>query len=301
MASSDPSLDHLLTLINQTMKKYIILSSLLFLTFIIGAVVRTSFAGSLTPSVSPASTMYTLEDIYTKLTDSTTTATEGTASFTTPGTVSATLHNLKQIYELIPTIDATKVLCGTTYLGVAGSASAGYTHASAPLKTGQTTCYDVSGNSICCASTGQDGQYQAGVARSYTDNGDGTVTANSTGLMWQKCTVGLSGSTCATGSATSMDLSTSISTCEALSLASHTDWRLPNLLELESIVNPAFESPAIDTTYFPATPSSGAYWSSTGNALFIGHSDVWQVEFGYGGSSLQNKTASTLYARCVRG
>ena len=54
-------------------------------------------------------------------------------------------------------------------------------------QTGQTTCWDKNGNVIPCAGTGQDGDIQAGVAwpnPRFTDNGDGTVTDNLTGLMW---------------------------------------------------------------------------------------------------------------------
>jgi len=53
--------------------------------------------------------------------------------------------------------------------------------------TGQTGCWDSSGGSITCADTGQDGDIQAGVALPdprFTDNGDGTVTDNLTGLIW---------------------------------------------------------------------------------------------------------------------
>jgi len=56
-------------------------------------------------------------------------------------------------------------------------------------ETGQTTCYDISGTVIPCTGTGQDGEIQTGVAwpnpRS-TDNGDGTMTDNLTGLVWAK-------------------------------------------------------------------------------------------------------------------
>src|SRR5207247_8582198 len=52
--------------------------------------------------------------------------------------------------------------------------------------TGQTTCWDSSGNVIPCAGTGQDGDLQKGAPLSYTDNGDGTITDNNTGLMWEK-------------------------------------------------------------------------------------------------------------------
>ncbi len=57
--------------------------------------------------------------------------------------------------------------------------------------TGQTKCYQVVSPyaEIHCAGTGQDGAYNIN-PMSYTDNGNGTVTDNNTGLMWQKCSVG---------------------------------------------------------------------------------------------------------------
>src|SRR5256712_5381503 len=51
---------------------------------------------------------------------------------------------------------------------------------------GQTTCWDSSGNVIPCAGTGQDGDLQKGAPLSYTDNGNGTITDNNTGLLWEK-------------------------------------------------------------------------------------------------------------------
>ncbi len=56
------------------------------------------------------------------------------------------------------------------------------------LKTGQTACFDVVGSSIDCAGTGQDGELQSGATRSYTINADGTITDNSTGLIWETLT-----------------------------------------------------------------------------------------------------------------
>src|SRR4030095_1336400 len=52
--------------------------------------------------------------------------------------------------------------------------------------TGQTTCWDSSGVVIPCAGTGHDGDIQAGATLAYTDNGDGTITDNNTGVMWEK-------------------------------------------------------------------------------------------------------------------
>lgn len=55
--------------------------------------------------------------------------------------------------------------------------------------TGQTTCYHPGGSVITCPPPGdplaQDGSYDINPL-SYTDNGDGTVTDNNTGLVWQQ-------------------------------------------------------------------------------------------------------------------
>ena len=54
-------------------------------------------------------------------------------------------------------------------------------------QTGQTQCYDTSGNAINCPGTGQDGEIQAGVAwpePRFTTNADTTVKDNLTGLVW---------------------------------------------------------------------------------------------------------------------
>ncbi len=56
-------------------------------------------------------------------------------------------------------------------------------------KTGQTKCYDTRGGEIVCSGTGQDGEFQKGVAwpnPRFTDNNNGTVKDNLTGLVWLK-------------------------------------------------------------------------------------------------------------------
>ena len=101
----------------------------------------------------------------------------------------------------------------------------------------------------------------------FTDNGDGTVTDTDTGLLWQQTTGG------------SMAWEAALTYCESLTLAGHTDWRLPNRKELRSIVDYTKYSPAIDTAYFPDTLSSD-YWSST---TYADYSDyVWYVLFNHG-------------------
>jgi hypothetical protein len=56
-------------------------------------------------------------------------------------------------------------------------------------QTGQTQCWDASGNLIPCAGTGLDGEVQAGVplpTPRFQDNRNGTVTDKLTGLIWLK-------------------------------------------------------------------------------------------------------------------
>src|SRR5436309_15474518 len=52
--------------------------------------------------------------------------------------------------------------------------------------TGQTTCWNSSGNVIPCAGTGEDGERRGGAPLAYADNGNGTVTDLNTGLVWEK-------------------------------------------------------------------------------------------------------------------
>ena len=51
--------------------------------------------------------------------------------------------------------------------------------------TGQTSCYNSAGGIISCTGAGQDGSFIVNL-ESYTDNGNGTVTDNITGLLWQQ-------------------------------------------------------------------------------------------------------------------
>lgn len=78
------------------------------------------WAGSLTPTSDPAASGYTLADIYNRL-DTNAPATAGDHSFSPSASPSGSLYTLTQIYDKIPAIDGTKILEGTTYLGVDGA------------------------------------------------------------------------------------------------------------------------------------------------------------------------------------
>lgn len=72
-----------------------------------------------------------------------------------------------------------------------------------------------------------------------TDNVDGTITDSKTGLMWKKCMEGVSGNNCDSGAATSFTWETALQQpglVNSVGFAEHSDWRLPNVKELASLV-----------------------------------------------------------------
>jgi hypothetical protein len=85
----------------------------------------------------------------------------------------------------------------------------------------------------------------------YSISADGTEVRDlKTGLIWQRCTVGMSwdGSTCS-GTSTPHNWEDALAYA-----ATQTGWRLPNLKELHSLVERSCANPAINETAFPNTP-----------------------------------------------
>ena len=123
------------------------------------------------------------------------------------------------------------------------------------------------------------------------NNGDGTVTDTSTGLMWQK-----------TGSSTEMTWEQALAYCESLEVnatenpGGYSGWRLPTIKELVSLADFSRYNPTINTTYFRNTVSS-FYWSSTTNAGNPYY--AWGVDFDYGYDGSNN--IGYNYVRAVRG
>ncbi|MDI7270079.1 MAG: DUF1566 domain-containing protein [Myxococcota bacterium] len=122
------------------------------------------------------------------------------------------------------------------------------------------------------------------------------VEDSRTGYLWQGCPAGLTGASCTTGSDSMMNWQSALAYCEGLDWGGRTDWYLPNVTELTSIVDDSRISPSIDTTAFPATPSSYS-WSSSS---YSGSSSyAWHVNFSSGNVSNLDKTNS-YYVRCIR-
>ena len=96
----------------------------------------------------------------------------------------------------------------------------------------QSKCYDT-GSSISCGNDffGQDAQYD-GYQPQYKDNGDGTVTDQVTGLMWQQ------------DPGNKMDYDEAVDGADSFELAGYDDWRVPTIKELYSLILFSGEDPS---------------------------------------------------------
>jgi hypothetical protein len=184
------------------------------------------------------------------------------------------------------------------------------------LKTGQTTSYG----------PGSDGDVQAGVARQYVDNGDGTITDTGTGLMWEK--KDRSGSIHDFGTTYTWGMTSPPYTMNGTMVSSflpalnaapcfagHCDWRIPNVNELQSLANYQTYSPGVDTAFNTSCAAgctvdgaggtsmcsctqSSYYWSST--TFQSGPLLAWFVSFSDGYAYAFSKSYN-YYVRAVRG
>lgn len=123
----------------------------------------------------------------------------------------------------------------------------------------------------------------------YTDNGDGTVTDNSTGLMWAQDDSGYG-----------MNWLEALEYANNSEIAGYSDWRLPNTKELQSLVDYDKDTwPAINTDFFNMTVTnfnseedSAYYWTGTTQgdfkytACYISFGQAW---------SKKNSSATTYY------
>jgi len=127
------------------------------------------------------------------------------------------------------------------------------------------------------------------IAGSFTRNANGVVTDSRTNLQWQDDYSDNNNSIKVTA------WQSAIEYCENLTLDGNSDWRLPNLNELTSLVDDTTYNPAIDGVF--QNTNSDTYWSSTTNAY--SYDSAWIIYFDYGYQYNYYKGVS-CYIRCVR-
>ncbi len=122
-------------------------------------------------------------------------------------------------------------------------------------QTGQTQCWDSTWNLTTCDGTGEDGDYQAGVewpTPRFTDRGNGTVRDNLTGLIWLKDTVCSYQFGGTWWEALTFANTLASGRCGLTDGSVAGDWRLPNIKELQSVVDFSQENPALPADHpFP--------------------------------------------------
>ncbi len=122
------------------------------------------------------------------------------------------------------------------------------------------------------------------VVTHFTNNTNETVTDNFTNLIWQK-----------TPAADSLSWINALLYADTLSFAGITEWRLPNIKELQSINNEKLSNPSVDTNYFKVI-NNKKFWSSTTLPNQI--AEAWYLNNRFGITSYDLKTNKD-YVICV--
>jgi hypothetical protein len=196
---------------------------------------------------------------------------------------------------------AANIKNGVTLFGVTGTLSTGVP------KTGQATSSTV----------GDDGDLEKGVALPtprFTDNGNGTVTDNLTGLIWLKNVICGGTRTWANALAFANSLhdgwtgDSSGGDCGLSDGSTAGQWRLPNVREMHSLIHYGYADPAMSNTagtgkWTNGDPFTnvglGGYWTSTYNPK--NSSDAWYVELRQGDILGLYRTSSAPFFWPVRG
>ncbi len=210
--------------------------------------------------------------------------------------------------------------------------------------TGGTAC-SVAGSVVPCAGTGQDGDARAGAPLAYRDNGDGTITDLNTQLTWEKKSndgslhdqdncypwVGTCSGDTGTACGRNVDCAAVGGTCDAIdcqsgasgltifewvdmlnaaSFAERSDWRVPSVRDLKSIldyggsarlISPEFDSACVSGCAVStcSCTGSGTHWTATTVAGTV-PSQAFDLSFTSGFVSTRAKS-STRVVRAVRG
>ena len=237
-------------------------------------------AGIMDPSNAPAPTMYTLTEIYQKQADTY----ELVEAMASPQSLAPTTAVVQTGYYEATTLDAVdgdltagNIREGVVIFGITGTHSGGQVP-----KTGQT-------NTLFA---GDDGEYESGAVwpgpRFTIQAETNVVKDNLTGLLWARNA----------NQGGAMNWTNALIFCEALSLGGFSDWRLPNVRELESLVNYGASDPALPAGYPFTAVQSDYYWS--GSSYFSGATFAWGISI-YDGNLWNEAKTALHYVWPVRG
>ncbi|MFN2334086.1 MAG: DUF1566 domain-containing protein [Wenzhouxiangellaceae bacterium] len=116
----------------------------------------------------------------------------------------------------------------------------------------------------------------------FVDLGDGSVRHQDSGLQWMRCALGQTydDQRCA-GQANVYSWADARTEVEQVNrsgqFGNYSDWRLPSVDELKTIIEGCRQAPAINTTIFPDTPASG-FWTRTYRDRDDSGRDLYQTE-----------------------
>ena len=150
----------------------------------------------------------------------------------------------------------------------------------------KTETISAGGNKIFSTRAVRDVTPPPTIPNHFTNNGNGTITDNLTGLIWQKIVY-----------SDSITWGQALTYADTLTLNGNTDWRLPNIKELESISDESLINPSINRTFFTSMVTN-KYWSST--TLPNQTAKAWYLDTQFGITTYDAKTVRH-YLICVRG
>ncbi len=125
----------------------------------------------------------------------------------------------------------------------------------------------------------------------FTRSENGIVTDSSTILQWQDDS---------TAGSTAMHWEAAIMECETLTLGDYTDWRLPNINELLTIMNVGKSEPIVDPVFQNIIDGNSFYYSST--TVDNDKTFAWVVNSSTGEDDYTSKAlyGTSSYVMCVR-
>jgi hypothetical protein len=134
----------------------------------------------------------------------------------------------------------------------------------------------------------------------YNHINDEIIVDVKTKLTWKRCHEGLSGLNCEIGSPISYNWQEALQVAADSTSSNYSDWRVPNVKELGSLLSHGCFYPSINDVAFPNT--SGYFWTST--PTYSDDADEqyysYSMNFDYNATRPTTDRRTLLHVRLVR-